>query len=128
MTYDADIAEAEARNGAFVAELRDAGVIVVTRDPEHDLCHAMVRAGLADGPIQFWRGATPSLRFKSVHRAAGLRIELGEHYPHQRVKRRTAQDFENSRRGGRQDGDSKVARYLALPGVDEASLDDPALA
>jgi hypothetical protein len=28
----------------------------VSRDPEHDLCDAMIKARLPDGSIQFWRG------------------------------------------------------------------------
>lgn len=71
----------EAGSGMFEARLRESAVIVASGDPEHDLCHAMVKAGLPNGEIQFWRGATPSISFRSVRRAGGFRIGLGERFP-----------------------------------------------
>jgi hypothetical protein len=99
--YHADVAEAETRNGVFVAELRGFPLIKVkSPNAEYDLLAAMVAAGLPDGPIQFWVGCTPSLLFHSVHRAAGFRIELGENCPHRLVRRRSGENFKNSRCGG----------------------------
>lgn len=60
----------------------------ISADPEHDLCHAFVKAGFPDGPIQFWRDGKPSLFHPSIHRMARVRIELGEKFPYRRVKRR----------------------------------------
>jgi hypothetical protein len=103
--YEADLAEAKRRNGTFTATLRGNPALIVTSpNAEHDLCDAMLNAGLPDGPIQFWRGDTPSLRFPSVHRAAGFRIELGDDCPYRRVRRRSAAGFQNLRCGVRQDG------------------------
>ena len=86
MTYDADIADTGER-GLFMAQLRGNPVIVVDGDPEHALCHAMVHAGLQDGPIQFYRAGVPSISFRSMHRAAGMRITLGDEFPGLRKRR-----------------------------------------
>jgi hypothetical protein len=74
--YNADIVETAARNGIFRATLRGSAPI------------AMVSAGLPDGSIQFWRGSTPSLLYRSVHRTAGYRVELGAGFPYRLVRRR----------------------------------------
>jgi hypothetical protein len=86
--WNAVIEESAARDGTFRAVLREVSIEVVSRDPEHDLCRAVIRAGLADDPIQFWRSGVSSLTFHSVHRAAGQRIELGEKFPYRRVRRK----------------------------------------
>lgn len=90
---NADVEMREPRNGTFRATLRGHFEIQTrwTPDPEHDLCFAMVRAGLPDGEIQFWRGTTPALRFKSVHKAARYRVALGNGFP-RRVKRRSGEN------------------------------------
>jgi hypothetical protein len=87
-TYHADICEAG--EGTFAATLREPAISVTSRDPEHDLCHAIVKQCLTDGPIQFWRGTTPSLNDRSVHRAASYRIEMGDEFPYRLVRRRAA--------------------------------------
>jgi|ERR1700686_3158130 len=89
MNYNALIVEHGARDGRFVASLVDAsGLAVTSANAEHDLCFAMVRAGLLDGSIQFWWGSTPSIFFASVHRAAKWRHSLGEGFPYLVVKRK----------------------------------------
>ena len=70
MFYDADIFQTDRRDGTFEARLRGSALSVPGRDPEHDLCDAMLRAGFLDGEIQFWRGTIPTLRIRSVHQAA----------------------------------------------------------
>ena len=113
MNYHADVREAETRDGMFEARFRDRSIIVVSREPEHDLCDAMIKARLPDGSIQFWRGEIQSISFKSVHRAAGVRFELGEKFPYRRVRRREGapSDFEKSRCGVRQHGRFEVGQY-----------------
>src|ERR1043165_7397946 len=61
--WNASIEETEERNGAFRATLHEVPLAVVSRDPEHDLCHAMVEAGLGDGPnsILAWECAKPDV-------------------------------------------------------------------
>jgi hypothetical protein len=44
LNYHADIREAETRDGMFEARFRDRSIIVVSRDPDHDLCDAMIKA------------------------------------------------------------------------------------
>jgi hypothetical protein len=124
MRYDADIREAAERDGTFEACLRDSQIAIISRDPEHDLCFAMVKAGLPDGEIQFWRGATPSLRYRSVHRTAGYRIGLGEDFPYRRAKR-----SEVTRETFSKPGDV-FARTVetALAGVRIPADDEPACA
>jgi hypothetical protein len=90
MNYAADIHESPNRDGTFVAVLREAAITTTGPDPEHDLCHAMVGARLPDGGIQFWRGTTPSLFYRSVHRTAGYRVKLGESFPYRLVRREEA--------------------------------------
>ena len=87
-TYDADIVETAARNGILRRRCGAAPITATGPDPEHDLCFAMVTAGLPDGEIQFWRGSTPSLLYRSVHRTAGYRVELGADFPYRLRKRR----------------------------------------
>lgn len=84
--YNADIAQGT--KGNFLAKLRNSPISIVSADPEHDLCHAMVKSGLPDGTIQFWRGNTPSLFYPSVSRAAKVRISQGRSFPYDLVKRR----------------------------------------
>src|SRR5580765_1078678 len=114
--WNADIEQTEARDGTFLAVLRQGLLEVVSRDPEHDLCHAMVQAGLADGPIQFYRVAIPTLMFRSVRRAAGKRIELGEKFPYKRRPRREApiEEFKNPGPGVNADGRNDDGRYQTL--------------
>jgi hypothetical protein len=100
MDWNADIVQTEARDGTFHAVVRELPLEVVSRDPEHDLCRAMVLAGLADGPIQFWRGQTPSLMYRSVHRTAGYRIELSDSFPFRRRERREGKPEEFVGEGG----------------------------
>lgn len=89
--------------------------IVVHRspDPEHDLCFEILKAGLPDGAIQFWRGTTSSLRFGSVHKTAGYRIALGDHFP-ERVKRKAGAPSECAKvtHHATQDGHSAPGGYL----------------
>jgi hypothetical protein len=99
--YHADIQRTD-RPGILAAILRGHAISVRSADPEHDLCHAMLRAGLPDAEIQFWRGAIPTLRFRSVHRAAQWRIELGDRFPYRLVRRKDAPLI---CRGVRQDAD-----------------------
>src|SRR3954470_22072719 len=75
VTYNADIIETAARNGTLTATLRESPITATGPDPEHDLAFAMVQAGLQDGAIQFWRGSTPSLLYRSVHRTARYRVK-----------------------------------------------------
>jgi len=70
--YRATIRETDRRNGTFIAEGHD--LTVTSRDPEHALCRALVAAGVVDGPVQFYRGETPSLSFRSIYRAAQWRV------------------------------------------------------
>lgn len=84
MTVNANIYKY--REGKFRAAA-SYGPEVISADPEHDLCHAFVKAGFPDGPIQFWRDGKPSLFHPSIHRMARVRIKLGESFPMQRVKR-----------------------------------------
>ena len=89
--YNADIIEAAARDGSFMATLREPPITATgTADPEHAICFAMVAADLPDGEIQFWRGTTPTLLFRSVHRAAGYRIGLGADFPYRLARREEA--------------------------------------
>lgn len=120
--YNAEISETPKRDGTFSAVLREPSMNVVSRDPEHDLCAAMVDAGLTDGPIQFWRNATPTVRFKSVHRSAAYRIEMGERFPYYMTKRRRADNLQNSRRGGHGDGQTEAAGYYPSREHERASV------
>lgn len=86
--YHADIAEHPARDGTFTGTLRGASITATGADPEHDLAFSMMAAGLPDGSIQFWRGPTPTLLFRSVHRTAGYRIKFGDSFPYRLVRRR----------------------------------------
>ena len=88
MSYNADIVTPPERNGFFDAALRGSDLQVHSRDPEYELCFEMLKAGLPEGPIQFWRGTTPTISFKSVHRAAKWRVTLGDEFP-KLVKRDT---------------------------------------
>ena len=110
--YNAEISEAPKRDGTFCAALRESSVNVVSRDPEHDLCAAMVDAGLPDGPIQFWRNAMPTLRFKSVHTAARYRISMGETFPLLRVKRGTAENLRDLPRGSHPHGQTEAGATI----------------
>ena len=123
VTYHADIQPADQRNGTFDARLRGSTIAVRSRDPEHDLCHAIFRAALPDGSIQFWRGQAPSLLFKSVHLTAQFRIELGEHCPYRRVERRSGEDLKNSRCGVAQDGDFALGGYHPTSAQGRGSTD-----
>jgi hypothetical protein len=80
--YLCDIAESPARDGTFTATLRDCDIKTTGRDPEHDICRALIEAGLPDRPIQFYRNGTRSLRFASVHRTGLVRVEMGETFPY----------------------------------------------
>jgi hypothetical protein len=110
ITSNASIEETQERNGTFRATLHETPLEIVSRDPEHDLCHAMVEAGLADGPIQFWRRETPSLIYRSVHRTASKRVELGEKFPCKRVPRRNLSETERASIAG---GQIKAGGYEA---------------
>lgn len=111
--WNASIEETKERDGTFRATLHEQPIEIVSRDPEHDLCHAIVNAGLADGPIQFWSGATPSLRYRSVHTTAAKRIELGEKFPYKRRPRREdpVEEFKNPGPGVNAGGQTGAARY-----------------
>ena len=129
--FHADIHEAPNRDGNFVAALRGAEITTAGRDPEHDLCHAMVAAGLPDGGIQFWRGSTPSLFYRSVHQAARLRIEIGETFPYRLVRRREGWPETHSKPGAgvMETGGKDLAAHLGqparvgLPGADFSGAD-----
>ena len=108
--YNASVSETR-RDGTFYALLREPSMNVVSRDPEHDLCAAMVDAGLPDGPSQFWRNETPTLRFKSVHTAARYRISMGETFPLLRVKRGTAENLRDLRMRSHGDGQTGSGGY-----------------
>jgi hypothetical protein len=79
MTYTAQICAMG--RGLFGAVLDRSGIAVTSVNAEYDLCYAIKQAGLPDGPIQFFRGTTPSISFRSVHRAAGWRIATGDEFP-----------------------------------------------
>jgi hypothetical protein len=111
--YDADLGDLG--GGSHEASLWNTELSVRSPDPEYDLCFAMVRAGLPDGEIQFWRHTTPTLRFRSVHQTAQYRVELGGRFPYCRRKRRAGENLEISRTGVRQDGD---LREPVCPGAD----------
>jgi hypothetical protein len=85
--YDIDITEAG--QGRFRAVCRSTGLETISANAEHDICHLLTQAGHPDGPVQFWRGATPSLSHRSIYRMGRHRIELGDNFP-RRVKRRLA--------------------------------------
>ena len=83
--YHADITECS--GGRFKVTARGFDLEIVSSDPEHDFCLALVRRGLPDGPIQFWRGETPSISFKSVLRASAQQISRGNEFPRLRKRR-----------------------------------------
>jgi hypothetical protein len=91
--YTVDIEEGsrpvgtEQSKGRYRAYCRETGTELTSVNAEHDLCHALTVAGWPDGPVRFWRGATPSLSHPSIHRLGRSRIALGEQFP-QRIKRR----------------------------------------
>jgi hypothetical protein len=90
--YNIDIVEREERDGVFIARCRETGTEVSARNPENDIAAALVEAG-HEGVMQTWRDTTtPSLFYRSLHRAAGRRIELGNSFPLARVNRQTAPD------------------------------------
>lgn len=66
-TLNADIAEIGS-GGVFEAVCRETGTRVKSTGPENALRRALLLAGCDDGPIQFWRGATPSLLYPSLTR------------------------------------------------------------
>jgi len=101
--YNVDIEAAD--NGSFRARCRETQTEIISPDPEHDICKALADLRQPDGPIQTWRGKTPSLLYRSMHRAAGLRIELGEHCPYRVVRRREGplEIFKNPAAGVRQE-------------------------
>lgn len=108
--FNADVRGTD-RLGIFEARLRSSPVAVPSADPEHHLCHAMLQAGLVDGEIQFWHGATPTLRFRSAHGAAKYRTSLANDFP-QRVKRRDGTNIKREAGQVARDRDFVVAGYL----------------
>ncbi len=86
MTYNIDIEPAS--RGQFTAKCRELPIVSTSDDPEHDICHLLTKLGVPDGPVQFWRGKTPSLSHSSIHVMGGLRIKGGDTFPYRRVKRR----------------------------------------
>jgi hypothetical protein len=95
MNYNIDIEElvgtvgSRQSRGRFRARCRETGTVVISVNAEHDICHAMTLAGWPDGPVQCWRGSTPSLSHPSIHRMGRYRIELGDNFPRQ-VRRKVA--------------------------------------
>jgi hypothetical protein len=111
--YHADVMEHEA--GKFLATLRGHKIRAISSDPEHDLCYAMAQAFMTDGPIQFWRGSTPSLLYRSVHKAAQYRIKLGDSFPYERVKREEMTQEDKDRARARSQTGEKEKLIAALP-------------
>jgi hypothetical protein len=105
-TYDADIHVFEPSDGRHVAILRGSDIGVCSANAEHDLMFEMTKAGLPDGSIQFWRGTTPTLSYKSVHRAGAWRVELGQQEPYRLVKRDTGRAERRLRSSGAAPGSS----------------------
>jgi len=105
LAADFNIDISEAGEGRFQARCRETGTETTSHDPEHDIAFALVRVGLPDGRMQTWRSKTPSLLYRSMHRAAGRRIELGEHCPYRIVDRREGplEIFKNPVAGVRQE-------------------------
>ena len=90
MNYTAEV-EKHWKPCMFTARCRETGDNVISADPEHTLCHAMTLAGREDGPIQFYRGRTPSLAYPSIHRAGRMRIAVGDKgFPYVLRDRQTA--------------------------------------
>lgn len=88
--YNIEISELPTRDGRFHALARLDGLILARmdfRDPEHDICHMLTKAGHPDRPVQFWRGTVPTLRHPSMHAMGKRRIGLGEDFPYARPKR-----------------------------------------
>lgn len=85
--YHVDITDAG--QGRFRSVCRSTGLEIISANAEHDFCHLITEAGHPDGPVQFWRGATPSLSHPSIYRMGRHRIELGDHFP-RHVKRKLA--------------------------------------
>ena len=112
-TYDADIVETASRDGTFVTTLHGPPITASEPDPEYSLCHAIAEAGLPDGAIQFWRGTTRSLFYRSAYRAAGHRIGMGGDYPYRLAKRQevTPEIFALRVRGHMETGET------GLPGI-----------
>lgn len=88
MTHAYNIEITEADGGHFHARCRETGTEIESANPEHDLCHALVKAEWGDRPVQFWTGGMRTLSHSSMFVMAGLRIELGETFPYRRAKRR----------------------------------------
>jgi len=76
------------RAGQFRAVCRETGLERVSRDPEYDICHALARTGVGDGPVYFWRCGKISMRFSSLGRSAAYRIQEGDRGGIRLVKRR----------------------------------------
>lgn len=125
--YNADLRETD--GGFFDAKLRDSDIAVRSRDPEHDLCHEMVKAGLPNGCIQFWRGAgrTPSMFAASIQAMAVNRITMGDEFPRQ-VKRQEGPiaAFEKSRPGAIAGGDFETSGTETVTRDEAASVGAPA--
>jgi hypothetical protein len=52
MTWTVDI---EAIGSSrFKGVCRETGLQIISKDPEHDICHRLHLAGCGDGPVQFW--------------------------------------------------------------------------
>jgi len=145
--YYASIRETESRRGTFVAEGH--GLSIRSRDPEHAFCRALVEAGISDGPIQFYHDGTPSLSFRSIHKAAKWTVdahlnrrpfresgpagsdmgpdtaEAREGASTIRRKRRRLPDSRQSKRGGRRMTNLKSIAYAGHAGhVAENSGDE----
>ena len=106
MTYTAQILALG--RCVFWAKLDGTGISVDSVNAEYDLCHEMNQAGLPDGPIQFYRGTMRTISFRSVHRAAGWRVEVGDRFPYRLVRRKDGnpEERQNSCRHSMQDGES----------------------
>ncbi len=99
--YRGNITESQEKPGYFVARLFarlgenfvEIEVSVSGPDPEYLMCHEIKKLNMTDDCIQFYRGETPSLFFKSVYKAADYRIELGNRYPYRLVRRRLKRNF-----------------------------------
>jgi hypothetical protein len=88
MTYHIEIRETRERDGTFDAwSCKPLLTINRTRDPEYDMAKALIDAGHPDGPCQFYRDYVPSTSFRSILRASGYKVSLGERFPYALVKR-----------------------------------------
>jgi hypothetical protein len=52
----------------------ETGLEVISKDPEHDICHKLRLEGCAEGPVDFWRNDKIAMTFRSLTWGAGYRI------------------------------------------------------